>query len=123
MLFNEKFKGELRLENYEWASRELGLAGKPLTFYLLLLYTIRNDYRYNTLSGRNAFAMWNVVLLLTKNAYKSEKGFTPAERAGVLKTAAHLVFFRDAAIWGKRGESLARKLIRAGHTPESLFPL
>jgi hypothetical protein len=66
--FNQ-YKQRLKLENYLNARKELNVT--HLKFYLLVLYTLFNDYQNNKLSGNNAFNLWNIMLAITENTYKN----------------------------------------------------
>jgi len=104
--FDEKYKKNLEIETYPQVLQQLKIT--HVKFHLLLVYTIINDYNTSSLSGKNAFKLWNILLKTTEKAYK-EKGKT-ADRAAILSLSSHFVFFKKAKKWEKKARKIMKKI-------------
>jgi hypothetical protein len=103
--FNQ-YKQKLKIENYLGVRDELKVT--HLKFYLLVLYTLFNDYQNNKLSGNNAFILWNILLAITESTYKSRN--KTAENAAILEISSHFVFFKKHKKWQKKAKKMLRKI-------------
>lgn len=104
--FNEKYKKDLRIETYPQVFEQLKIGN--VKFHLLLIHTLINDYNTSSLSGKNAFKLWNILLKTTDKAYK-EKGKN-AEKAAILGLSSHFVFFKKAKKWEKKARKIMKKI-------------
>lgn len=104
--FNEKYKKDLEIESYPQVLEALKIS--KVKFHLLLIHTLINDYNGSSLSGKNAFKLWNIFLKITEKTYK-KKGNT-AEKGAVLGLSSHFVFFKKAKKWEKKARKIIKKI-------------
>jgi hypothetical protein len=103
-LFNG-YKKQIKIENRAHYIAKLKIT--RLKLYLLLLYTLDKDYQGNALSGDDCFRYWNILLMLTKKAYKDKSKSTG--NAALLTVSSHLVFFKKHKKWQKKAKKILKK--------------
>ncbi|MCP4213593.1 MAG: hypothetical protein GY765_03005 [bacterium] len=104
--FNETYKEKARIDDFRDLRSKLK-TNKP-AFYLLMIYTIREEYVQNKLSGQKAFRYWNVLFSLTERTYKEKA--KSLENAALLKLASHFTFFKKHQKWLKKSRRIRKKL-------------
>ncbi|MGE5343949.1 MAG: hypothetical protein ACM3SY_20955 [Candidatus Omnitrophota bacterium] len=111
-------KKEFQIENYKDFQTKLGV--DDLTYYVLTLHALSEDFRNNLLSGDEAFRLWHMVLAMTERAYKA--GGLSEENGAILKVSSHLVFFKDYQKWGKRANRVSTKSTKSTQSTKTDAP-
>ena len=114
-----KYKEKVKLENYFYTGKELKVTS--LKFYLLVLYTLFNDYQNNELSGNNAFNLWNILLAITESTYKNRN--KTAENAAILEISSHFVFFKKHKKWQKKARKMLKKIDMESISDKDVIPI
>lgn len=117
--FIEEFnrhKISLKTENYHDVIRKSGIS--RLKFFLLVLFSICDDYSKNILFGSDAYHQWNILLSLTEAAYKAKS--SAAESTALLYISATFTFFKRFKKWQKQVKKNLEKIDLKAITDEDV---